>query len=171
MFRFVKRYFCGCLLFEKRNKERKISVSHLQNVEWNGTLPFVPPVTRGKVIKVYDGDTITIASKLPYRSSPIYRFSVRLRGIDSPEIKGSTEVEKELALYSKKCLSNMILGQIVELKNISTEKYGRILADVYLDNININHWMVGNKLAVPYEGGTKCRPKEWDYSSSSSDSE
>ena len=28
---------------------------------------FVPPITNGKVIKVYDGDTITIASKMPWK--------------------------------------------------------------------------------------------------------
>ena len=45
--------------------------------------PFVPPISEGMVVKVYDGDTITIVSQLPYPSSPYYRFSVRLNGIDS----------------------------------------------------------------------------------------
>ena len=31
-------------------------------IEWQDTTPFVPPVDKGIVIKVYDGDTITIAS-------------------------------------------------------------------------------------------------------------
>ena len=56
---------------------------------------FVPPVNSGRVIKVYDGDTITIASKVPgLKNSPIYKFSVRLNGIDTPEIKGKNEDEK-----------------------------------------------------------------------------
>jgi endonuclease YncB( thermonuclease family) len=99
----------------------------------------------------------------------MYRFSVRLRGIDSPEIKSKSPVEKELALNSKMCLSNVILGQIVQLKNVSTEKYGRILADVYVDDVSVNKWMLENKLAVPYNGGKKIRSPEWDNDSSSDD--
>jgi micrococcal nuclease len=164
----IKKYLCFCSFFKykKKNKERRISVNNLQDAIWDNTAPFVPPVTRGKVIKVYDGDTITIAAKLPYKSSEIYRFSVRLRGIDSPEIKSKSPVEKELAINSKIYLSNVILGQMVELKNISTEKYGRILADVYIDNVNVNKWMLENKLAVPYNGGKKTRPPEWENDSS-----
>ena len=42
------------------------------------------------------------------------------------------------------------------------EKYGRLLADVYVDNIHVNQWMLDNKYAVPYDGGTKHRPSDWD---------
>ena len=47
------------------------------------------------------------------------------------------------------------------LKNVSMEKYGRILADVYLGNLHLNQWMLDQKLAVEYDGGTKSRPAEW----------
>jgi len=43
-------------------------------IKWEDTTPFVFPISGGQVIKVYDGDTITIASKLPYDSSPLYRL-------------------------------------------------------------------------------------------------
>jgi endonuclease YncB( thermonuclease family) len=160
----IKRYLCFCFFSKnkKNNKERRISTNNLQDADWDNTAPFVPPITRGKVIKVYDGDTITIASKLPYKSSQMYRFSVRLRGIDSPEIKSKSLAEKDLAMNSKIALSNLILEKNVDLKNISTEKYGRILADVYIDNVNVNTWMLENKLALPYDGGKKTRPSEWD---------
>ena len=126
-------------------------------ITWQTTVPFVPPVTIGKVIKVYDGDTITVATKLPMKNSPVYRFPVRLAGIDSPEIKGKSEVEIELAKKSRDALSALILEKDVELKNVSTEKYGRLLADVYIGRIHINRWMLDNKYAVPYDGGTKSQ--------------
>jgi endonuclease YncB( thermonuclease family) len=50
----------------------------------------------------------------------------------------------------------------VKLTNIKTEKYGRILADVYLDGTHINQWMLDNKHAVQYNGGTKIKPPEWE---------
>jgi len=34
----------------------------------------VPPIKHGRVIKVYDGDTITVAARMPYPKSPLYRF-------------------------------------------------------------------------------------------------
>jgi endonuclease YncB( thermonuclease family) len=135
---------------------------YLVNVVYENTVPFVPPITVGKVIKVYDGDTFTMISKLPHTEGPIYRFSVRMTGIDSPEIKGKTFNEKELAKKSRDALSNLILGKIIVLKNVSTEKYGRILADVYLGDLHVNEWMISNNYAVRYDGGTKERPDEWN---------
>jgi len=133
-------------------------------IEWKDCKPFVPPINSGYVIKVYDGDTITIAAKLPYPTSPLYRFAVRLNGIDAPEIKGKTADEKQSAQAAKHALENLILHKTVTLKNINTEKYGRILADVYLDNLNLNKWMLDNKYAVAYDGGTKKSPDSWvDY--------
>jgi len=99
---------------------------------------------------------------LPNNDLPIYRFSVRLRGIDSAEIKGKTIAEKQIAMHSRDELHKLIFGKIVHLKEIATEKYGRILADVYLEDLHINKWMLDNKLAVPYDGGTKIRPDEWN---------
>lgn len=132
-------------------------------LKYEDTVPFVFPITSGQVVKVYDGDTITIASKMPYDNSPMYRFSVRLNGIDTPEIKGKTEDEKKMALEARNKLSELIMNKRVVLKNVSTEKYGRILADVYLDDtIHINQWLVDNRYAVKYDGGTKRVPDSWE---------
>ena len=143
-------------------KYMESNTEYLLNVVYENTVPFVPPITVGKVIKVYDGDTFTIVSKLPGTEGPVYRFSVRINGIDSPEIKGKTANEKELAKKSRDALSATIMGKIVTLKNVSTEKYGRILADVYLGDLCINEWMISNNYAVKYDGGTKERPDEWN---------
>uniref|UniRef100_A0A6C0JH47 TNase-like domain-containing protein n=1 Tax=viral metagenome TaxID=1070528 RepID=A0A6C0JH47_9ZZZZ len=137
---------------------------YLKNVEYSDIKRFIPPIEEGKVVKVYDGDTITIASKLPNSNLPFYRFSVRLRSIDSPEIKGITEEEKSLAIEARDALHNLIFGKIIVLKNLGTEKYGRVLADIYLEELHINKWMLDNKYAVPYDGKKKVRPVEWDES-------
>ena len=59
------------------------------------TIKFIPNIKKCTVISVYDGDTITIASKLPYKNSPLYRWSLRIYGIDCPEIKSHKENEKK----------------------------------------------------------------------------
>ena len=135
---------------------------YLKNVLYSDVKRFIPPINHGKVVKVYDGDTITIASKLPNSNLPFYRFSVRLRNIDSPEIKGITEEEKTLAIEARDALHNLIFGKIIVLKNLGTEKYGRVLADIYLEELHINNWMLENNYAVPYNGKKKVRPIEWD---------
>jgi micrococcal nuclease len=153
------RYFCNCI---PKTPKTTTSEKYLETITYHDTIPFVPPIACGKVIKVYDGDTITIASKLPYDNSPVYRFSVRLLGIDSPEMKSKTTTEKQLAIVARDALSNLIMNKTIHLKNISTEKYGRVLANVYLDDLQINQWMLDNNHAIPYDGGTKNRPPEWD---------
>jgi endonuclease YncB( thermonuclease family) len=132
-----------------------------KTINWKDTVQFIPPVEKGIVIKVYDGDTITIASKLPYPESLLYRFSVRLNGIDCPEIKGNDENEKQCAQIAKQEMSNLIMNKIVTLKNVQTEKYGRILADVYIDDLHLNNYMLEKRLAVTYDGGTKKCPNNW----------
>ena len=86
-------------LFKGLLNRNKASLAYLTDIKYEDTVEFTFPITEGKVIKVYDADTITIASKLPYDESPLYRLSVRLDGIDTPEIKGKdiTEEEKEAA--------------------------------------------------------------------------
>ena len=135
------------------------------DITWKDTREFTFPIEGGRVIKVYDGDTITIASKMPFESSPfesspIYRFAVRLNGIDTPEMKGS-EDEKIAAREAQKFVSNLILNKYVSLKNIKNEKYGRILADVYIEDIHVNELLLKEKYAVPYEGSTKKTPVSW----------
>ena len=139
----------------------------LENATWKNTIDFVPIVTEGKVIKVYDCDTITIATKVPYlstlnESNVMYRFHVRLLGIDTPEMKTKNEDEKTVAHLAQKTLSEMILNKNVSLKNTSLDKYGRILANVYTDNgIELSKWAIDNRFAVFYDGGTKKSPASW----------
>ena len=59
-------------------------------------------------------------------------------------------------------MSEKILHKYVVLKNVSTEKYGRLLADVYLGDLHLNKWMLDNRYAMSYDGGKKVAPKSWN---------
>lgn len=131
------------------------------NIKWEDTVPFTFPITGGQVIKVYDADTLTIASKLPYEGSPMYRLSVRLNGIDTPEIKCKDIEEKQVAILARDFVSNMVLNKYIRLENIASEKYGRILADVYFGDIHLNDLLIQERYAVKYDGGTKMKPESW----------
>jgi endonuclease YncB( thermonuclease family) len=155
----ILKLFSGCTFYSCQTKTIPTNVAN--PISWSDTKSFIPPINGGTVIKVYDGDTITIATKLPYNNSELYRFSVRLKGIDSAEIKSSSIDEQNIAKEAKQCLTNLILNKYVSLQNLNTEKYGRILADVYLGEIHVNQWMLHQHLAVEYDGGTKKPPSSW----------
>jgi len=137
--------------------------NNLELLQYDDTIKFIPPITKAKVIKVYDGDTITIGCSLPIinKEDVCYRFSVRLRGIDSPEIKSKNEYEKEIAHVAKSMLSDKILNEMVILENIDYDKYGRLLADVIFEDKNMSEFMIENKLAIAYDGGTKNIDFNW----------
>ena len=160
---------------KQENVEPKISEQNIINeternymedgcdIRWEDTQEFTFPIKGGRVIKVYDADTITIASKLPYDKSPLYHLSVRLNGIDTPEMKGNdvTNEEKEAAKSAREFVYNLVFNKYVRLENIENEKYGRILADVYIGDIYLNELLLKERYAVKYDGGTKIKPASW----------
>lgn len=165
---YLRRHLCGLYMSSSspvppetyqpiENRMTLRDVLALQAITLNDCVEFVPPVQFGKVVKVYDGDTITIATYLAFASSaPVcYKFQVRLNGIDTPEIKGSSFAEKELAKRARDVLSDKLMGKIVELRNVSLEKYGRLLADVYCNGVCMNTMMIEGGYAVKYDGGAK----------------
>jgi endonuclease YncB( thermonuclease family) len=98
---------------------------------------YIPPLKTVRVIKVYDGDTITIATRMTHLDpEAIYKFSVRLNGIDTPELRGGSAAEKVAGLVARDKLAAKIMGKDVELRNVSFEKYGRVLCEVWLGKVN-----------------------------------
>ena len=142
----------------KRDRELEMAV-------YEDTQRFIPDISGGKVVRVYDGDTITIATRVCLEgntSIKLYRFNVRLRGINTPEISSKYPAEKLLAIEARDALRNIVMGKLVTLEGISYDKYGRILADVKTrDGLNIGQWMIENQYAISYDGGKKYIPNEW----------
>jgi len=101
-----------------------------------------------KVISVYDGDTFKIKFNNSFTTNP----SVRIRNIDAAEFgwRAKCKKESDLAIKAKTFLSNLILGKEIDLRDIGKDKYGRILADVFIDNKNVAELLIENSLAKPY---------------------
>ena len=130
-------------------------------VTYKTTQVFRPVFSKAKVIKVYDGDTITVATPLQFDGSPVYRFSVRLRGIDCPEIRTKDSNEKLCGQKAKKIMLDQVMNKMIDVSNIDYDKYGRILADVSLDGVNVTEALIKQNLAVLYNGGKKNSPDDW----------
>lgn len=107
-----------------------------------------------KVMDVYDGDTITVQTRLS-KNERIFRYKVRINGIDTPEIRGGTGLETQAAIRARDELKRLICHKMVRLHCHKEEKYGRLLADVYVGSHSVADIMVKKGLAVWYNGGTK----------------
>tara|TARA_R110002074_G_C12344165_1_gene649096 strand:- start:206 stop:595 length:390 start_codon:yes stop_codon:yes gene_type:complete len=126
-------------------------IKSLKNIEFEDVIV-------DKVTSIYDGDTFRVNIK-GYPKIIGHRMSVRILGVDTPEIRTNCKKEKDLARNAKKLTISLLRGaKLIELRNIKRGKYFRILADVYVDNISIADELIKNNLAVRYDGGTKI---EW----------
>lgn len=83
-----------------------------------------------RVDYIVDGDTFAGVVKLDGGFDVTVR--VRIRNVDTPEIHGDCELEREMAARAREYLSELIpAGSVVELSNIQDDKYlGRIDANV-----------------------------------------
>jgi micrococcal nuclease len=110
-----------------------------------------------KFEKNYDGDTITV--QIPGVHPLLGRdISVRVYGIDTPEMKGKSPCEGERAKEARDLVRSLLSGaKNIELRNLQRDKYFRILAEVVADGVSVREKLLGAKLAYPYDGGTKAK--------------
>lgn len=103
----------------------------------------------------YDGDTITV--DIPGVHGLLGKNAkIRLRGVDTPEIRTRNTCEKAAGLRAK-ALVEVTLAQArrVDLTNVSRGKYFRIVADVMADGQSLSKTLISARLAYPYDGGNK----------------
>ena len=106
---------------------------------------------------VYDGDTIRSIVLLPY---PLNNISVRIKGIDTPEINGDCETEKIKAIAAREAIKTMIgTNKTIIVRNFKWDKYGaRVLGDVYINDKNVAEELIKAGHGYPYNGG---RRRNW----------
>ena len=112
-------------------------------------------VTVSKIISIYDGDTfrVNIDSLPPLIGKNI---PVRLEGVDTPEINGKCQYEKDLALKARDFVRRKLLNATeIKLNDLQRGKYFRIVAKVYIDGVSLEEELLQNGLAYQYYGGKK----------------
>lgn len=117
-------------------------------------------VKKAKVVSVYDGDTIRVVFPI---LDKLYKWNCRINGVDTPELRTRNEMEKKFGYEVRDKLKEKILNKVVTVKCGKFDKYGRLLIDIYCDGDerSISHWLIENKYAFAYDGGTK---QKWsDY--------
>jgi|Deesub1362A_J573_1020465.scaffolds.fasta_scaffold00004_217 endonuclease YncB( thermonuclease family) len=119
-----------------------------------------------EVVSVYDGDTF----KANIQGFPAIigeKISIRIYGIDAPELKNKDSRIRELAQKAKQFTAERLRkGTVITLKNIRRGKYFRIVAEVYIDGVNLGEELIKAGLALPYYGGKKPVWKDYTFSNS-----
>lgn len=108
-----------------------------------------------KILRCYDGDTCT--ATLP-GVTPFFgeKMSVRIDGIDAPEIRGKCDMEKVKAREARDFLLDLIeKAEQVDLVGCVKDKYFRIACTMLLDGENAGDIMIENGYARPYDGGKR----------------
>jgi endonuclease YncB( thermonuclease family) len=100
---------------------------------------FTPERLTGRVVKVQDGDTVTILT------NEKEQIKVRLYGIDAPE------KSQDYGIKSKDYLSGLVAGKTVRIESKGNDRYGRMIGIVYVNGLNVNEEMLRAGLAWRYK--------------------
>lgn len=102
-----------------------------------------------EIVSIYDGDTIVAIVDLGFGITIKEKF--RLSYINAPELKGS---ERESGLTSRDWLReklNTSSDVFIKTQKDSKEKFGRYLAEIFIDNVSINYQMISEGIATEYK--------------------
>ncbi len=91
----------------------------------------------GKVVAVLDGDTLLVLRS----GNPV---KVRLAEVDAPE------KAQPYGTASQKSLADMVMGKQIRVASRAVDDYGRLVATVHINGINVNHEQVRRGLAWEY---------------------
>lgn len=108
-----------------------------------------------RVVRVIDGDTLS-AEALLWPGNRL-AVTVRLRGIDAPELKSRCWRERRAARVARAALEGIVGHGWVAISNVSGGKYyGRVLADVTtLDGTALAPALLALSVVRPYSGGRR----------------
>lgn len=122
-------------------------------------------------IKNFDADTVTFNIKGVHALIG-EKISVRVNGLDAPEIKGKQPCEKAAAKAAQRLVQSLLKNaKVINLENIGRDKYFRVLADVVIDGQNLTTILLKNKLGYAYHGETKQKVNWCEFSKRATASE
>lgn len=113
---------------------------------------------QAKVVRVIDGDTVTLDIDLGF-GIVMTNTTVRLYGVDTPELHSSNPEERATARRAKEILEHLLSSKTVVVQTLKDkdDKYGRLLAVIKSaeDKVPVNQVLIELGLAKPYFGDKK----------------
>lgn len=131
-----------------------------------------------KVSKVYDGDSYHLVMRWPGarpasgeaddrdNDHPLCRIKCRLSGVDTPELRGADELEKQVAREARDYVKSLIYDRVVTCRCGGWDKYGRLLVTIGLPEavdgcLDLGQVLINRKLGVAYDGGKRTPFRQW----------
>ena len=115
-------------------------------------------VVVSEVVSIYDGDTFRVNIE-NFPAIIGENMPIRVLGIDTPEIRGKCQFEKDRAKDARLfTVDKLTQARRIELVNIQRGKYFRLLAEVVVDGESLGDSLIKQGFAVQYDGGKK---KDW----------
>ena len=104
---------------------------------------------KARCTSVYDGDSVTLDIELGF-NIVMHNQKIRLLGINTPEVRGSDRLD---GLISRDRLRELIEGKdiIMVSHRDKSGKYGRWLATIYANGLNVNQLLINEGLAEIYK--------------------
>lgn len=120
-------------------------------------VPFQNEIIFAKIEDIYDGDTVKII--ILFGDIPV-RFSLRILGIDTPEIRqgnGRLPEERQAAIRVRDYIRSLFPKNVAKICIRDWDKFGgRVLGDLYLENgESISDILINKGWARPYHGDKK----------------
>ena len=126
-----------------------------------------------ELVSVYDGDTFKVNLSCKYDVF-CKMIGVRVKGVDSPEIRTKDSCEKSMAKKAKAFTKKFLKSGSIVLRNCQRDKYFRLLCDVFVvDDLtnfsektekSLQEAILTEKLAIRYDGDTKKNVNWCDFS-------
>jgi endonuclease YncB( thermonuclease family) len=97
----------------------------------NALEDFVPNFATARLVSVYDGDTITVAT---WEGTRWCKFKVRIYGIDCPEMRTKNPAEQKKAEEAKRLVETALTraSSTLHFAFRGMDKYGRYMCDVFV---------------------------------------
>lgn len=126
------------------------------------------PIT---VRSCYDADTCRVnLPRSAFNDEWAYKLfghniPIRVEGIDTPEIRGKCQKEKDLAKDARDLVRSLTKNAHTITLAIDDDpkevrgKYFRIVGRIIVDGVDLSALLIQKHMAVPYDGGTKV--KDW----------
>lgn len=130
--------------------------------EARGREAFLAGPFEAEVLRVVDGDSFVARLQVWFGQQAV--VTVRLRGIDAPEMAARCDVEARGAAAARRALAEMLAGGRVRLTRLARDKYfGRIVAEVTVvspeaafPDTEVGPALLAAGLARPYDGRARA---------------
>jgi len=157
------------LIFSINREHRRLRKINRENIDKR---TFKGCVKMAVVDSIYDGDTITVVTRL-HDNEHYAKYSLRLSDIDAPEVAPVRKttpnwpLHKEAGIAVRDYLRRYLpVGSVIQIIFEKEEKYGRLLGNIhklqysyfrmkYVQCDNVNQHLLEMGLVVPYGGNAK----------------